>query len=54
VALQSIKDLDISLDIVNVNGGAIAIGHPIGASGPRLVLHLALELGRPVRRRRSG
>jgi acetyl-CoA C-acetyltransferase len=31
---------------VNVNGGAIAMGHPIGASGARLVLHLALELGR--------
>ncbi|MET1007536.1 MAG: acetyl-CoA C-acetyltransferase [Propionibacteriaceae bacterium] len=31
---------------VNVNGGAIALGHPIGASGARLVLHLALELGR--------
>ena len=34
---------------VNVNGGAIALGHPIGASGARLVLHLALEL-----RRRGG
>ncbi len=31
---------------VNVHGGAIAIGHPIGASGARLVLHLALELRR--------
>ena len=36
-------------DIVNVNGGAIALGHPIGMSGARLVLHLALEL-----RRRGG
>jgi acetyl-CoA C-acetyltransferase len=31
---------------VNVNGGAIAIGHPIGASGARVILHLALELHR--------
>jgi len=46
VALQSIKDLDINPDIVNVNGGAIAMGHPIGASGARLVLHLANELAR--------
>ena len=36
-------------DKVNVNGGAIALGHPIGMSGARLVLHLALEL-----RRRGG
>ena len=33
-------------DIVNVNGGAIAIGHPIGMSGARITLHLALELQR--------
>ncbi len=33
-------------DKVNVNGGAIALGHPIGMSGARLVLHLALELQR--------
>ena len=32
--------------MVNVNGGAIALGHPIGMSGARLVLHLALELAR--------
>jgi acetyl-CoA C-acetyltransferase len=31
---------------VNVNGGAIALGHPIGMSGARLVLHLAMELKR--------
>jgi acetyl-CoA C-acetyltransferase len=31
---------------VNVNGGAIALGHPIGASGARIVLDLVLELGR--------
>jgi acetyl-CoA acetyltransferases len=49
VVLQSIRDLGISPDIVNVNGGAIALGHPIGMSGARLVLTLALEL-----RRRGG
>jgi acetyl-CoA C-acetyltransferase len=49
VALQSTKDLDVNPDIVNVNGGAIALGHPIGMSGARLVLTLALEL-----RRRGG
>jgi acetyl-CoA C-acetyltransferase len=46
VAIQSMRDLDISSDIANVNGGAIAMGHPVGASGARLALHLALELGR--------
>ena len=46
VAVQSVKDLGISLDKVNVNGGAIALGHPIGMSGARLVLSLALELQR--------
>ena len=46
VGLQSIKDLGVSEDIVNVNGGAIALGHPIGMSGARLALSLALELKR--------
>jgi acetyl-CoA C-acetyltransferase len=46
VALQSMRDLHISSERVNVNGGAIALGHPVGASGARLALHLALELGR--------
>jgi acetyl-CoA C-acetyltransferase len=46
VALQSIRDLGLDPELVNVNGGAIALGHPIGMSGARLVLHLALELGR--------
>ncbi|ANW18039.1 acetyl-CoA C-acetyltransferase [Streptomyces clavuligerus] len=46
VAVQSVKDLGVSLERVNVNGGAIALGHPIGMSGARLVLHLALELKR--------
>jgi acetyl-CoA C-acetyltransferase len=49
VALQSIRDLQVSPDIVNVNGGAIAIGHPLGASGARIALHLIYEL-----RRRGG
>jgi acetyl-CoA C-acetyltransferase len=49
VGLQSMKDLGVSDEIVNVNGGAIALGHPIGMSGARLVLTLAREL-----RRRGG
>ena len=40
------KDLGISDDIVNVNGGAIALGHPIGMSGARLVVTLINELHR--------
>ncbi|MGK5533400.1 acetyl-CoA C-acetyltransferase [Streptomyces sp. URMC 129] len=46
VAVQSMKDLGVGTEKVNVNGGAIALGHPIGMSGARLVLHLALELKR--------
>jgi acetyl-CoA C-acetyltransferase len=46
VALQSMRDLDIDASNVNVNGGAISMGHPVGASGARVALHLALELGR--------
>ncbi|GJF32282.1 acetyl-CoA acetyltransferase [Kitasatospora sp. NE20-6] len=46
VAHQSMKDLGVTDEKVNVNGGAIALGHPIGMSGARLVLHLALELQR--------
>lgn len=46
VSLQSTRDLDLSSDIVNMHGGAIALGHPIGASGARLALHAALELAR--------
>jgi acetyl-CoA C-acetyltransferase len=49
VVIQSMRDLQVTSDIVNVNGGAIAIGHPIGASGARIALHLANEL-----RRRGG
>jgi acetyl-CoA C-acetyltransferase len=46
VTIQSMKDLGISGDIVNVNGGAVALGHPIGASGARITLTLAKELRR--------
>ncbi|HST46663.1 acetyl-CoA C-acetyltransferase [Jatrophihabitans sp.] len=46
VGLASVKELGVPADIVNVNGGAIAIGHPIGMSGARIALHLALELQR--------
>ncbi|TWP36526.1 acetyl-CoA C-acetyltransferase [Leekyejoonella antrihumi] len=46
VGLASTKALGIDPDKVNVNGGAIALGHPVGMSGARLVLHLALELKR--------
>ncbi|MCZ2524270.1 acetyl-CoA C-acetyltransferase [Streptomyces sp. NPDC059506] len=46
VAVQSVKDLGVPMEKVNVNGGAIALGHPIGMSGARVVLHLALELKR--------
>ncbi|MET7283124.1 acetyl-CoA C-acetyltransferase [Kribbella sp. NPDC005582] len=46
VGIASTRELGIDADKVNVNGGAIALGHPIGMSGARLVLHLALELGR--------
>jgi acetyl-CoA C-acetyltransferase len=49
VAIQSMRDLGVGPEKVNVNGGAIAVGHPIGASGARLALHLACEL-----RRRGG
>ena len=49
VGIKSMRDLGLSEDIVNVNGGAIALGHPVGMSGARVVLHLALEL-----RRRGG
>ena len=49
VAIQSMKDLGVGPDIVNVNGGAIALGHPIGMSGARIALHVIYEL-----RRRGG
>ncbi|WP_433253221.1 acetyl-CoA C-acetyltransferase [Streptosporangium sp. CA-135522] len=46
VVLQSAKELGVPLEKVNVNGGGIAVGHPIGASGARIVLALAHELKR--------
>ncbi len=46
VGIASTRELGLRPEIVNVNGGAIALGHPIGASGARLVLSLAMELGR--------
>nr|QMS47957.1 3-ketoacyl-CoA thiolase @ Acetyl-CoA acetyltransferase [uncultured bacterium] len=49
MAIQSMRELGVSEDIVNVNGGAIALGHPVGMSGARIVLHLVHEL-----RRRGG
>ena len=49
VGVQSMRELGLGPEKVNVNGGAIALGHPIGMSGARLALHLALEL-----RRRGG
>jgi len=49
VGVVSTRQLGLDPEKVNVNGGAIALGHPIGASGARLVVHLAYEL-----RRRGG
>ena len=46
VGLASAKQLGLDLDDVNPNGGAIAVGHPLGMSGARLVLTLAHELKR--------
>ena len=43
-AVACIKDLGISYDIVNVNGGAVGIGHPLAATGTRLVLTLSHQL----------
>ncbi|MCW2578550.1 MAG: acetyl-CoA acetyltransferase, partial [Blastococcus sp.] len=49
VALVSTRELGIDPEKVNPNGGAIALGHPVGMSGARVVLDVALEL-----RRRGG
>jgi acetyl-CoA C-acetyltransferase len=49
VALHSTRELGLDEARVNVNGGAVALGHPIGASGARLALTVAMEL-----RRRGG
>jgi len=45
-SISVIKDLDLDLDKVNVNGGAIALGHPIGCSGARIVVTLLHEMKR--------
>ena len=47
--MASVDELGVSTDIVNVNGGAIAVGHPLGMSGNRITLTLMHEL-----RRRGG
>jgi acetyl-CoA C-acetyltransferase len=46
VGIASSRELGVDDEKVNVNGGAIALGHPVGMSGARIVLHLALELQR--------
>ena len=46
VVVQSLRDLDYPLDRTNIHGGGIALGHPIGCSGARLVVTAALELNR--------
>jgi acetyl-CoA C-acetyltransferase len=46
VGIVSARELGVPEDKVNVNGGAIALGHPVGMSGTRIALHLALELKR--------
>jgi len=45
-AIQVIRELGIDEDIVNVNGGAIALGHPLGCTGTKLTLTLAHEMRR--------
>lgn len=45
-ALAVIKELDLNVDKVNVNGGAIALGHPIGATGAILMTKLLYEMER--------
>lgn len=54
VALASMKELGVDPEKVNVNGGAIAVGHPIGMSGARITLHAALELSRRRGERSDG
>jgi len=49
VGIESMRELGVTEDIVNINGGAIALGHPLGASGARIALTLAYAL-----RRRGG
>ena len=44
--LKFLKDLEVDPEVVNVNGGAIALGHPIGATGPMLIMTALDELER--------
>ena len=46
MAHAAVDELGVDIDKVNVDGGAIALGHPIGASGARIALHAAHELKR--------
>ena len=46
VVLATMAELELDHERVNVNGGAVAVGHPLGASGFRLVLDLAYEMRR--------
>ena len=46
VVAHSQRELGLSSDVVNIHGGGIALGHPIGASGARLLVHVAHELAR--------
>jgi acetyl-CoA acetyltransferase family protein len=48
--IASLRELGISQDVVNVNGGSLAIGHPLGATGARLVTTVAMELRRSNKR----
>ena len=45
-AVASVRGLDLDPGLVNVNGGAIALGHPLGASGARILTTLVHELGK--------
>lgn len=51
VSIASCRDLGLSHEVVNVNGGAVALGHPLGATGFRLLLTLALQMRRQGARR---
>ncbi len=46
VGVASMADLGITDEVVNVNGGAIALGHPVGMSGTRITMHILNELKR--------
>ena len=52
MGLSAMAELGITSEVTNVNGGAIALGHPIGASGNRLALTLLHELAATRRRHR--